>query len=137
MNRSLIAFLLLVLAAQASAQPLQLRYHDCLGATPANPVTITSGSSRNGNEVQPLGGSHELSGVVTFTGSGKLTVTVQTRRAGSTDWCTPSVGSTALTAVSAGSHHFLIAVPVCDSLRLVFAATVASVEVTDAVALDQ
>jgi hypothetical protein len=97
---------------------------------------VTSGTTEYGNEVLPLGASSEMSGFVVFGGSGKLTVTVQTRRAHGS-WCTPTVGAEPLLAVAAGSYSFLIAIPPCDSLRLLYTATVADVGVTDAFVLEK
>ena len=137
-NTILAAVILsLALAAQAWAQPLYMRMHDCLGATTTVPVTITSGTSTNGVDVVPLGGSQNMSGWVTFTGAGTLTITIQTRRAGVATWYTPTVGAQPVTAKSAGSYHFPISVPPCEALRLVYTAASADVGVTDAFALDQ
>ena len=136
-----VIILSVVLAAQATAQsPITqsaMSQHDCLGATSAAPVSILSGASATGNTVSPLGASHDLSGFLTFSGAGTVTVTVQTRKAGSTVWHTPTQGATSLTAASAGSHHFLIAVPVCEALRLVYTAAGATASVTEAFVIDQ
>lgn len=126
----------LTLTTWAVADNGSMRMHDCLMATATSPVTVTSGTSTNGADVIPLGAAQNLSGFVTFTGAGKLTVTVQTRMAGKTTWYTPKGGSP-LTAVSAGSYHFFISVPPCEALRLVYAATVANIGITEAFALDQ
>lgn len=133
-----MAAVVLVFAAQLcdAAVPV-MAMHDCLGATTTNTITVASGTSTNGSDVVPLGASSSLSGFVTFTGAGTLTVTVQTRRAGKTVWHTPSIGATCLNAVSAGSHHFPIFIPPCEALRLVYTASGADAGVTDAYAIDQ
>lgn len=136
-----VIILSVVLAVQASAQsPITqsaMSQHDCLGATSAAPVSILSGASATGNTVSPLGATHDLSGFLTFTGAGTITVTVQTKKAGSTTWHTPAQGATALTAASAGSHHFVVAVPACEALRLIYTAASATASVTDAFVVDQ
>lgn len=130
-----LVLLFILCAAPAFAQT-GFRPHDCLGASVTNTVTVTSGATATGAEVLPLGDSSEMSGFLVFGGSGKLTVTVQTRRARGS-WCTPTVGAEPITAVAAGSYSFSISIPPCDSLRLLYTATVADAGVTDAFVLEK
>jgi hypothetical protein len=131
-----LLFFLVVTPALAQEARRSLQPHDCLGATATNTVTIASGTTSYGDEIRPLGSSEDQSGFVSFAGSGKMTITVQTRRARGA-WCTPTVGATPLYAVDAGSYNFVISVPPCDSLRLAYTATVADVGVTDASVLER
>jgi hypothetical protein len=127
----------LALTAQAQAAGPSMTPYDCLGATSTVPVTVTSGTSTNGADITPMGRVQNLSGWVTFTGAGTLAITVQTRQAGKSTWYTPTIGATAMPAKSAGSYHFAIFVPICESMRLVYTAASADVGVTDATVLGQ
>lgn len=132
----LVLLLALVLAPAVGADQRGFTAHDCLGATANVPRTLASGSTTNGNEVGPLGNSSEMSGFVTFTGSGTLTITVQTRRARG-GWTTPTVGNQPVTSKAAGAYSFSISIPPCDALRLVYTVATADIEVTDAFVLEQ
>jgi hypothetical protein len=126
--------LFLALAGFVQADGLVMKRHDALTTVP---VTVASGASTNGIDVLPLGASRDLSGWVTFSGAGNLTLTIQTRLAGKTTWYTPRMGATPLTAVAAGSYHIAIFVPPCEALRLVFTAAAADISVTEAFVLEQ
>jgi hypothetical protein len=130
--KRILLFLALVTLAQADS--LVMKPHDCLTTVP---VTVTSGTSTNGIDVLPLGASRDMSGWVTFTGLGSLTLTVQTRMAGKSTWYTPRMGAIPLSAVAAGSHQVHIFVPPCEALRFVFTATVADIAITEARLLEQ
>ncbi|MFA6093981.1 MAG: hypothetical protein WC986_13665 [Elusimicrobiota bacterium] len=134
--RRLNALVLFLLMATGAFAQRGFTPHDCLGATAGNTITIAAGTTTYGAEVQPLGNSTDQSGFVAFSGSGTLTITIQTRRARG-GWSTPTLGAEPLTAAAAGAHNFPIFTPPCDSMRLLYTASGADVEVTDAFVLEK